>query len=130
MRRLLLCLLVAGVGTVGFARGAAAYPQFQFSSGTNKCSQCHFSPAGGGLISSWGRSESGDTISMAGNGAFLHGAVSLPSWLALGADFRLAGVRNDDGGTNAPQSAWFPMQADLYGRVAFNDAFSLYLAGG
>jgi len=130
MRRLLLCLLVAGVGTVGFARGAAAYPQFQFSSGTNKCSQCHFSPAGTGLISSWGRSESGDTISMAGDGGFLHGAVTLPSWLALGADIRFAGVRNDDGGQAAPQSAWFPMQADLYSRFAFSDAFSLYLEGG
>jgi len=130
MRRLLLCLLVAGVGTVGFARGAAAYPQFQFSSGTNKCSQCHFSPAGGGLISSWGRSESGDTISMAGDGGFLHGKVTLPSWVALGADFRFATVRNDDGGTQAPQTAWFPMQADAYARFAFNDAFSLYLEGG
>jgi len=130
MRRLLLGLIVTGLGTVGFARGAAAYPQFQFSSGTNKCSQCHFSPAGTGLISSWGRSEAGDTLSMAGNGEFLHGAVTLPKWVALGADFRFAGVRNDDGGTEAPHTAWFPMQADLYSRFAFNDAFSLYLEGG
>ena len=113
MRRLLFCLLVAGVATFGFARGAAAYPQFQFSSGTNKCSQCHFAPAGGGLISSWGRSEAGDTISMAGDGAFLHGAVSLPSWFAAGADLRLAATRTADGGDQSPQSAWFPMQADL-----------------
>src|SRR5262245_36475508 len=98
MRRLLLCVLFAGIGLAGFARTAAAYPQFQFSSGTNKCSQCHFSPAGTGLISSWGRSESGDTISMGGNGAFMHGAVTLPSWLALGFDFRFAGTRVEDGG--------------------------------
>jgi len=130
MRRLLLFLIVAGVGTIGFARGAAAYPQFQFSSGTSKCSQCHFSPAGGGLLSSWGRSESGDTISMAGDGAFLHGVVSLPSWLALGFDFRFAGVRTDDGTQQAPRAAWFPMQADAYARFAFTDAFSLYLEGG
>jgi hypothetical protein len=130
MRRLLLCLIVAGVGTIGFARGAAAYPQFQFSSGTNKCSQCHFSPAGGGLLSSWGRSESGDTISVAGDGAFLHGAVSLPSWVALGLDFRLAGTRIDDGSQQTPRSAWFPMQTDAYARFAFTDAFSLYLEGG
>jgi|KBSMisStaDraftv2_1062788.scaffolds.fasta_scaffold152181_2 hypothetical protein len=130
MRRLLLCLLVAGLGTVGFARGAAAYTQFQFSSGTNKCSQCHFSPAGTGLISSWGRSEAGDTISMGGDGAFLHGAVKLPAWVALGADFRFAGTRTADGGTESPHTAWFPMQADLYQRFAFGDAFSLYLAEG
>ena len=130
MRRLLLCLLVAGAVTVGFARGAAAYPQFQFSSGTNKCSQCHYAPAGGGLLSSWGRSESGDTISMGGDGAFMHGAVTLPSWIALGFDLRLAGTRSDDGGTESPHMAYFPMQADAYARFAFSDAFSLYLEGG
>jgi hypothetical protein len=130
MRRLLLCVLFAGIGLAGFARTAAAYPQFQFSSGTNKCSQCHFSPAGTGLISSWGRSEAGDTISMAGDGAFLHGAVTLPSWLALGFDFRFAGTRNEDGGDESPRTAWFPMQSDLYARFAFGDAFSLYLEGG
>ena len=130
MRRLLLCLLLAGAVTVGFARGAAAYPQFQFSSGTNKCSQCHYAPAGGGLLSSWGRSESGDTISMGGDGAFLHGAVTLPSWIALGFDLRLAGTRSDDGGTESPRTAYFPMQADAYSRFAFSDAFSLYLEGG
>src|SRR5438270_13602228 len=105
MRRLLLCLLVAAIGTFAFARGAAAYPQFQFSSGTNKCGQCHFAPAGGGLLSSWGRSESGDTISMGGEGAFLHGAVKLPSWLALGFDLRFAGTRSDDGGQEQPRTA-------------------------
>jgi hypothetical protein len=130
MRRLLLCLIVAGAGTFGFARGAAAYPQFQFSSGTNKCSQCHFAPAGGGLISSWGRSEAGDTISMGGDGGFAHGAVKLPSWFAAGADFRLATTRTADGGDESPQFAWFPMQADLYTRFAFGEAFSLYLEGG
>jgi hypothetical protein len=130
MRKLLLCLIVATVGTIGFARGAAAYPQFQFSSGTNKCSQCHYSPAGGGLLSSWGRSESGDTISMGGDGGFLHGAVTLPSWVALGLDLRLAGTRTDDGSQQSPRAAWFPMQADAYARFAFTDAFSLYLEGG
>ena len=130
MRRLLLCLLVAGAAVAGLARPASAYPQFQFSSGTNKCNQCHFSPAGGGLLSSWGRSESGDTISLAGDGGFLHGAVTLPSWVALGADFRFATTRTDDGGDQSPRTAWFPMQSDLYARFAFNDAFSLYVAAG
>ena len=130
MRRLLLCLLVAGAGTFGFARAASAYPQFQFSSGTNKCSQCHYVPSGGGLLSSWGRSEAGDTISMAGNGAFLHGAVTLPSWLALGMDLRLAGTRTEDGGQESPQSAVFPMQWDFYVRAAFTESFSLMVEGG
>src|SRR5262245_7387404 len=114
MRQLTFCAAVTALGVFGFARSASAYPQFQVSSGTNKCSQCHFSPAGGGLLSSWGRSESGDTISMGGNGGFMHGAVTLPSWLGLGFDFRFAGTRTDDGGDQSPRSAWFPMQTDLY----------------
>jgi hypothetical protein len=130
MRRLLFCLFIAAVGTFGFARAASAYPQFQFSSGTNKCSQCHYSPAGGGLLSSWGRSESGDTISIAGNGEFMHGAVTLPQWIALGLDLRLAGVRNDDGSQQVPRGAVFPMVWDAYARVAFTDAFSFYVAAG
>jgi hypothetical protein len=130
MRRLFFCLFIAAVGTFGFARAASAYPQFQFSSGTNKCSQCHYSPAGGGLLSSWGRSESGDTISMAGNGEFLHGAVTLPQWIALGMDLRLAGTRTDDGGQQSPQAAVFPMQLDFYARAAFTESISLYAAAG
>ena len=89
------------------ARGA--YPQFQFSSGTNRCSQCHYSPAGGGLITSWGRDESGDTISLGGDGAFLHGLWAPPSWLALGADFRLAApLVNDSGGAESPDGLGLP----------------------
>src|SRR5690348_18271787 len=88
---LLLCALLSG--------RAWAYPQFQFSSGTTRCSQCHYSPAGGGLITSWGRDESGDTISLGGDGAFLHGLWQPPSWLALGADIRVvAPLVNASGG--------------------------------
>jgi hypothetical protein len=110
-------------------RRAVAYPQFQLSSGTVRCSQCHYSPTGGTLITQWGRDESAETISMGGNGGFLHGAVSLPSWLALGADVRLAAIRNDVGGPEAPEVAAFPMQFDVYGRLAY-DAFSLNLTLG
>src|SRR3954465_8855310 len=110
MRRIFLATFATLVLSAALADRAEAYPQFQFSSGTTRCSQCHFSPAGGGLITAWGRDESGDTISLGGDGAFLHGAWSPPSWLALGADLRLAGIRTTDGGTESPQSAWFPMQ--------------------
>ena len=113
-------LVVAAV--VGSEHRAAAYPQFQFSSGTARCAQCHFSPSGGGLLTSWGRDESGDTISMfGGSGAFLHGATKLPEWLALGADLRLAGLVNDPGGRESKETAFFPMQFDLYGRANFGD---------
>jgi hypothetical protein len=130
MRRLLLCALAAGLFILGFAGRASAYPQFQLSSGTTRCSQCHFDPAGGGLITAWGRDESADTISRGGDGAFLHGAWTPPSWVALGADVRLAGLVNDAGGYLTPEWVFFPMQADAYARFAFGDQVSLYLEGG
>jgi hypothetical protein len=130
MRRLILSAFVAALAVVALGGRASAYPQFQFSSGTNRCSQCHYSPAGGGLITSWGRDESGDTISLGGDGAFLHGLWAPPSWLALGADVRLAGLRNDVGGPESPEYDFFPMQADAYARLAFGDQVSLYLEGG
>ncbi|CAN5754469.1 hypothetical protein BH11MYX3_BH11MYX3_38680 [soil metagenome] len=95
---------------------AAAYPEFQFSTGTQRCAECHFSPVGGGLINDYGRDEAATTISDAGDGRFLHGLVELPSWIALGGDVRLAalGKQIRDGS----EAAVFPMQADLYARVA------------
>jgi len=110
------------------AREAAAYPQFQFSSGTTRCGQCHYSPSGGGLISAWGRDESADTISLGGDGALLNGLLPR-SWLGLGGDVRLAAIRNDVGGPDAPEVAAFPMQLDLYGHAAV-DAFSVNVTVG
>src|SRR5450755_742957 len=130
MRRLLFCALTTGLVLLGRGGAASAYPQFQFASGTTRCSQCHYDPAGGGLITSWGRDESGDTISLGGDGAFLHGLWAPPSWLALGADVRLAALRNDVGGPESPEYAAFPMQSDLYARLLFGDQVSLYLEGG
>ena len=127
--------LLAG-GIVGLlllsfaATPAQAYPQFQFSSGTQRCAQCHFSPAGYGLLTAWGRDESADTISAkGGDGSFLHGLVPLPSALALGGDIREAAIVNAVGGTRSPEFAAFPMQAELYARGALG-SFSLYVAGG
>ncbi|HEY6510218.1 MAG TPA: hypothetical protein VIY56_19480 [Vicinamibacterales bacterium] len=123
-----LSFLVIGLVS---SRQAAAYPQFQFSSGTARCTQCHYSPSGGGLLTSWGRDESADTIStLGGNGGFLHGAVDLPKWLALGADIRYALMRHDVGGPASPEFAHFPMQFDLYGRASFTDQISLNVTLG
>ena len=121
--------LVSGLVLLSSAREARAYPQFQFSSGTTRCGQCHYSPSGGTLISSWGRDEAGDTISLGGDGSFLHGLWAPPSWLALGADLRVAALRNDVGGADSPEVAAFPMQADVYTRLAY-DAISLNVTVG
>lgn len=110
---------------------ARAYPQWQLSTGATRCNQCHFAPAGGGLINSYGRDAVGEQLStFGGNGAFLHGAVSLPSWLALGGDFRGAFVANDVQDPGGAQIAVFPMQADLEARVALPAGFSIEAVGG
>lgn len=122
--------LVVAVITL-WTKPAQAYPQWQFSSGSVRCNQCHYAPAGGGLITSFGRDAAGEELSMLpGNGAFLHGAVALPSWLALGGDVRGAVLAHDAGDPNGATTAAFPMQADLTGRVAFGRGFSFYGVAG
>jgi hypothetical protein len=125
-----LLFFVAGFWSMG--EGVAwAYPQWQLSTGAVRCNQCHFSPSGGGLINDYGRDAVGDQLStFGGNGAFLHGAVGLPGWLALGGDFRGAFVVNDVQDPGGPQVAAFPMQADLEARVALPAGFSVEAVGG
>jgi hypothetical protein len=99
---------------------AAAYPQWQLSSGAARCNECHYAPGGGGLITSYGRDAIGSELStFEGNGGFLHGKVSPPSWLAVGADVRGAFVANGVQDPNGAAVAAFPMQADAAVRVAF-----------
>src|SRR3954469_3226907 len=104
---------------------AQAYPQWQFTSGTSRCNQCHFAPAGGSLITNYARDAVGEDLSsFQGNGGFLFG-VDLPAWLALGIDLRGAVLRHDAGDPQGPMTAVFPMQADAYARIAFADSLSL-----
>jgi hypothetical protein len=120
-------LLIATVAGLLFGqRPARAYPQWQLSTGAVRCNQCHYAPAGGGPINSYGRDAVGDELSsFGGNGAFLHGVVSLPSWLALGGDFRGAVVDQDVQDPAGPTVAAFPMQADVSARVALPAGFSV-----
>jgi len=105
---------------------AHAYPQWQFASGTSRCNQCHFSPGGGGLITNYARDAVGEDLSsFEGNGGFLHGAVELPTSLALGVDLRGAVLQHHAGNPEGPTTAIFPMQADLQFRLAFAESFSL-----
>src|SRR5262245_5389800 len=111
-------------------RAAHAYPQWQFSSGTSRCNQCHFAPAGGSLITNYARDAVGEDLSsFQGNGGFAFG-VDLPGWLALGFDGRYAVLQHDAGNPEGAMFAHFPMQADAYARVAFADAFSLLVNVG
>jgi hypothetical protein len=116
--RLAWAALLSLAALLLWATPAQAYPQWQFSTGVTRCNQCHFSPAGGGLLKSFGRDAMADDLSTwQGNGNFLHGAVDLPAAVNLGADARLALVSHDNDGPDQPHTAIFPMQFDLYGRV-------------
>jgi hypothetical protein len=107
-------------------RAAQAYPQWQLSTGAVRCNQCHYAPAGGGILTSYGRDAAGEQLStFGGNGDFLHGAVTLPRWLAIGGDVRGAFVANDVQDPNGTAVAAFPMQADLAARFALPAGFSL-----
>ncbi len=121
----LLPVAAAAFALFGRARVAHAYPQWQLSTGNARCNQCHYAPAGGGLINSWGRDADGDLSTFGGNGAFLHGAVQLPAWLAIGGDFRGGFVDQDVQDPAGNTVAVFPMQADLAGRVALPLGFSV-----
>lgn len=96
-------------------RGAAAYPQFQLSLGAERCSTCHISPGGGGLLNAYGRDEAATTISDGGDGRLLHGLWEPPAWIQLGGDVRGAIA----GKARTPQTEVlaFPMQMDVYARL-------------
>ncbi len=120
------------VATLWFCqRPAQAYPQWQLSSGAVRCNQCHYAPAGGGLINSYGRDAVGDQLSsFGGDGAFLHGVVTLPHWLAIGGDFRGAFVDQDVQDPAGPTVAVFPMQAEVQARAALPGGFSVEASAG
>ncbi len=83
--RVLLALGVVGA----FASGAAAEPKF-LSKQYTRCTTCHVSPTGGGLLSAYGRSLSHRELSTTGAPMPLHGEVEPTSgeesflWGALG----------------------------------------------
>jgi len=124
-RRLVVTLVAFAAGALT-ASSAAGFPQWQFSSGAARCDQCHFAPAGGGLLTGYGQDAAGEEqATFGGNGAFLHGAVALPNALGLGGDLRGAFVAEDVQDPNGAKLAVFPMQAQLAARVSLGD-FSAY----
>ncbi|MFN0251796.1 MAG: hypothetical protein ACKV2T_33270 [Kofleriaceae bacterium] len=104
------------IGLLLMATPADAYPQFQLALGTDRCSACHWSPAGGGVLGDLGRDEASSLALLGGDGRFLHGVATPPDWLSVGGDFRFAsGVKQLH--DQDREVLAFPMQADLYGRA-------------
>lgn len=113
------------------SRTAQAYPQWQFTSGTSRCNQCHLAPAGGGPLTPYGRDAVGEDLStFTGNGGLLHGALELPPRLAIGGDFRGAFVAKDVKDHDGAKVAVFPMQADLNAWVNVWAGLSLTASAG
>lgn len=100
---------------------AAAEPTF-LSKQYPRCTACHYSPSGGGLLTPYGRSLSREEISTfgrrdaaAGDRAeeeFLFGAVGSDSPLQLGLDLRPSQLRVEAGGRDLPDRN-FLMNLDL-----------------
>jgi hypothetical protein len=123
MRRALPIVVVL----VAWSARAYAYPQYQISR-DQMCTDCHLSPAGGGLLSENGLTNA-ETFSQWGTSPeFLNGLVSTPKWLQLGGDIRYAAGYTDPQPTFAGFTT-FPMQADLVAAATFN-AISLHVMAG
>jgi hypothetical protein len=127
LRRAVLAAAAVALGLAAMPRDAAAYPQWQLSTGNARCNLCHIAPAGGGLLNDYGRGEAADTISQFRGGSpdFLYGVYEEPDWMKLGIDLRAALLVKDWGETQATKTHVFPMQGDTYSFFKWK-AFSFY----
>ncbi len=124
-RSLLVLAVLAGAGP------AAAEPIF-LSRQYARCTTCHFSPTGGGLLTPYGRSLSREELSTTGatgsaggahEQAFLWGALGDTGPLSLGIDLRPAHLDIDAAGTDSTRD--FFMTASL--QAAYRkDRFTVY----
>jgi hypothetical protein len=122
MRALLIAIVsLAAVHT------AYAYPQFQLSR-DQTCTGCHISPSGGGLLNENGLNTVEAMSQYGTSPEFINGKLPLPSWLALGGDFR--GMIGAYDGGRLLEFALFPMQADLYANVTLSTHLALHVTAG
>jgi hypothetical protein len=108
IRALVVALLVA-LGIAASASRAYAYPQLQLVK-DQTCSDCHLSPAGGGLLRENGFAVAQAMSALGDDATPFWGKLGGPAWLAWGGDLRAAA--GYDGGTNH-RTVVFPMQAEL-----------------
>jgi len=109
---------------------AEAFPELTIRGAVARCTMCHISPGGGGILNDYGRDAAGDLLSRGGDGRFLQNAWAPPSWLLLGGDLRAAALAYDN--TRAIEGvelAAFPMQADLRAAVQAGP-FVVVVTGG
>lgn len=115
-------VLAIVLGAAGVAR---AYPQFQVAI-DKTCTGCHISPSGGGLLNENGLGVA-ESMSQWGTAPeVLNGAITPPSWLVVGGDFRFATAYQ-----STPENvlAMWPMQAELYAHAKYR-GFSVNVTAG
>lgn len=115
--------------TLGVAANVSAEPMFMAKQYT-RCSACHYSPSGGGLLTPYGRSLSGSELSMtrrtrsasepdlnaSAEEAFLFGALGdALGPLNLGLELRPSHLRYSFGDVSDSRNLW--MNADLVAAV-------------
>ena len=129
MKSILLAALVLAIGVVVFGareRTAHAYPQFQLSR-DQACTNCHISPAGGGLLNENGLNVAEGISQWGTKPEFMYKRLTPPSWLILGGDLRaLTGYFQ----TPFRSLAGFPMQGEVYANAVFGSGLSLHITGG
>lgn len=99
-----------------FSFKAQAFPEMIRHHYVN-CTACHFSPAGGGVLTSYGRTISSEVLSTWGGekeARSLYGALdseSLNKWLQVGGDIRALQLHHDS--DKIAEGRTIPMQAGL-----------------
>src|SRR3954468_12216655 len=109
MLKTIFLALALAIGFVAAgSHDAAAYPQFQLAR-DQTCTNCHVSPAGGGLLNENGLNVAEGISQWGTKHEFMYKKLEPPSWLMLGGDARsLAGYFQ----TPYRSLAGFPMQLE------------------
>ncbi len=129
MKSILIAALALATGLLVFGAGertAAAYPQFQLSR-DQACTNCHVSPAGGGLLNENGLNVAEGISQWGTKPEFMYKKLDPPSWLLLGGDARgLFGYFQ----TPFRSLAGFPMQLEVYANAVFGAGLSFHVTAG
>ena len=124
----LIAILLIFLGTCT----AHAFPEM-IRYGYVNCTACHVSPAGGGVLTPYGRGLSSEVLSTWGSekeAQFLHGALPMEKvkdWLLVGGDYR--GLQYHYENDKVKDGEWINMQGLIEAAVKFKN-WTLNIAAG
>ena len=125
-----VAIILLGWGFLSFAGKVRAFPE-NVRMGYASCRSCHVSPAGGGLLTAYGRLTSEEFLSTwmkSGESDFAYGAVKTPEHFNFGGDIRTLAIDKDNRVYETKR--YFPMQADFEAAYAFTDKLTVALTLG